>query len=569
MRAERQSDNRTAYLGSLMILLCSNVSLWCAATGRLSGTIKDPSGASVPGARITLVNSVLKSEFKTVSNGLGFYSFPALLVGHYNLTIEAAGFKTPQKTSLTVDTDAALTVDVALQLGQRSETITITATEATIEAQVDTVATHLGELVTGSQMAALPLNGRSYTDLLPIQPGVIPATTLEPNSVIMAGVTGTLAPSGDLNPGNLSIDGQRESSNGFMVDGIDVQEHMNGGTSVVPNLDSIDEFRVLTNNFDPEYGNYNGGMVSVVTKSGRDQFHGDAFEFLRNTILDARGYFDANRPDFRQNQFGGTLGGPIKRETAYFFGDYQGTRTNEGVETGLISVPSLEDRAGNLSDIASSLTGTVSGPYLANLLSQKLGYRVSAGEPYYKTGCTTSSSCVFPSAVIPQSAWSSPGRALLAYIPSPNVGSNQFSTSAYAQTVRDDKSSWRFDANSRWGQISAYYFFDDYRLDNPYPGQQGGASIPGFDALTYGRAQLISLGDAKAFGAGTVNEIHLGFLRNANVIGQPRGGLGVSMASQGFESGPGTAGIMVQAPQFEGVENITFPSFVMGLPITN
>jgi len=552
-----------------MILLCSKALLWGAATGRLSGTIKDPSGAVFPRATITLVNTALKSEFRTVSDGQGFYSFPAVPVGHYDLTIEAAGFKTQKKPNLTVDTDAALTIDVALELGQRSETVTITATAATTEIHVDTVATHLGELVTGSQMAALPLNGRSYTDLLPIQPGVIPATTLQPNSVIMAGVTGTLAPSGDLNPGNLSIDGQRESSNGFMVDGIDVQEHMNGGTSIVPNLDSIDQFRILTSTFDPEYGNYNGGMVTVVTKSGTDQFHGDAFEFLRNTALDARGYFDPNRPNFQQNQFGGTLGGPIEHQTVYFFADYQGTRTNEGVATGLISVPSLEDRAGNLSDIASSLAGTVSGAYLANLLTQKLGYPVSAGEPYYKTGCTTSSSCVFPSAVIPRSAWSSPGLALLAYIPPPNVGSNQFSTSAYAQTVRDDKASGRVDANSRWGQISAYYFFDDYRLDNPYPGQQGGASIPGFDALNLGRAQLISLGDAKAFGAGTVNELHLGFLRNANVIGQPRGGLGVSMASQGFVSGPGTAGIVVQAPQFEGVENITFPSFVMGLPITN
>ena len=554
---------------SILACLASNVSLWGAVAGRLSGTIKDPSGAVFPGATITLVNTALKSEFRTVSDGQGFYSFPALPVGHYDLTIEAAGFKTQKKPNLTVDTDAALTIDVTLQLGQRSETVTITAAAATTEIHVDTVATHLGELVTGSQMAALPLNGRSYTDLLPIQPGVIPATTLQSNSVIMAGVTGTLAPSGDLNPGNLSIDGQRESSNGFMVDGIDVQEHMNGGTSIVPNLDSIDQFRILTSTFDPEYGNYNGGMVTVVTKSGTDQFHGDAFEFLRNTALDARGYFDPNRPNFQQNQFGGTLGGPIEHQTVYFFADYQGTRTNEGVATGLISVPSLEDRAGNLSDIASSLAGTVSGAYLANLLTQKLGYPVSAGEPYYKTGCTTSSSCVFPSAVIPRSAWSSPGLALLAYIPPPNVGSNQFSTSAYEQTVRDDKASGRVDANSRWGQMSAYYFFDDYRLDNPYPGQQGGASIPGFDALNLGRAELISLGDAKAFGAGTVNELHLGFLRNANVIGQPRGGLGVSTASQGFVSGPGTAGIVVQAPQFEGVENITFPSFVMGLPITN
>ncbi len=550
-------------IAAFAFLVCSTASLWAAANGSISGTVLDPSGGVVPNATITAVNTALKSEFNTVSNGEGFYSFPTLPVGRYDLTIEAAGFKTQKKTNLAVDTDSALKVDVVLQLGQGSETVVVQS----FEAQVDTVATHLGEVVTGSQMTALPLNGRGFTDLLSIQPGVIPVSTLLPNSVIMAGVTGGLSPSGDLNPGNLSIDGQRESANGFMVNGVDVQEHMNGGTSIVPNLDSIDEFRVLTNNFDPEYGNYNGGMVTVVTKSGSDSFHGNVFEFLRNTDLDARGYFDPSRAEFKQNQFGGTLGGPIKHQKVYFFGDYQGTRTTEGVDTGLISVPSAQDRMGNLSDVASSLTGNVSGSYLAGVLSQKLGYAVSAGEPYYTGGCATTSSCVFPNAVIPQSAWSAPALALLKYIPSPNRGPDQFSTSAYPETVRDDKASGRVDANSQWGQLSAYYFFDNYWVDNPYPGQQGGASIPGFDALTFGQAQLIGLGDAEVFGSGSVNEVHLGYLRYANMIGQPKGGLGVSMSSQGFAPPP--TGIVVQAPQFEGVENITFPSFVMGVPITN
>jgi hypothetical protein len=557
---------RSGWLVGFLLCACSGLSLSAAANGSLSGTLRDPSGGVVPGARVTLVNAALKSEFKASSDGQGYYTFPTLPVGHYDMKIEAAGFKTQKKTNLTIDTDAALKLDVVLALGQQSETVIVAAAEAATEVQVDTVATHLGELVTGSQMIALPLNGRSFTDLLSIQPGVIPITTLLPNSVIMAGVTGGLSPSGDLNPGNLSITGQRESSNGFLVNGIDVQEHMNGGTSIVPNLDSIDQFRVLTNNFDPEYGNYNGGMVTVVTKSGSDSFHGNAFEFLRNTDLDARGYFDPTRAPFRQNQFGGTLGGPIKHHKIYFFGDYQGTRTTEGVETGLISVPSTQDRAGNLSDVGGSLTGNVSGSYLATLLSQKLGYPVSSGEPYYTPGCAIAT-CVFPNAVIPASAWSTPAINLLQYIPSPNTGADQFSTSAYPETVRDDKTSGRIDANSGWGQLSAYYFFDNYRLDNPYPGQQGGASVPGFDALTFGQAELVSLGDTRTFGSGSVNEAHVGFLRYANVIGQPKGGLGVSLASQGFAPPP--TGIRVQAPQFEGVENITFPSFVMGVPVTN
>jgi hypothetical protein len=551
-------QSRLFGIWGILILICSPVWLWAAADGSISGTLKDPSGAVLPGATVTLVNTALKSGYKAISNEKGFYSFPALPVGHYDLTIAATSFRTQTKKNLTVDTDAALRVDAVLALEQRSDSVTVEA-KAASEVQVDTVATHLGELVTGPQMTALPLNGRSYTDLLPIQPGVAPVSTLLPNSVIMAGVTGGLSPSGDLNPGNLSIDGQRESSNGFLVNGIDVQEHMNGGTSIVANLDSIDQFRVLSNNFDPEYGNYNGGIVTVITKSGSDSFHGNVFEFFRNTALDARGYFDPSRPVFRQNQFGGTLGGPVKHQKVYFFGDYQGTRTNEGVETGEISVPSMQDRSGNLSDMASSLTGKVDGSNIASFLSAKLHYGVTRGEPYTQ---------VFPNAVIPMSAWSAPALALLQYIPSPNISADQFSTSAYAQTVRDDKSSGRIDANTRLGQLSAYYFFDDYRLDNPYPGQQGGASVPGFDALTFGRAQLVSVGDTRAFGTSTVNEFHIGYLRNANVIGQPRGGLGVSLAAQGFVTN-GVPGFTVQAPQFEGVENIVFPSFVMGLPITN
>lgn len=543
--------------------------VWAWAGGSLSGVVKDITGAVIPGVKLKLVNTGLKTEFDATSDNRGFYSFPALPVGHYDLTIQADGFQPQKKTNIAIDADAAVTLDATLEVAQQSEIVTVSAAEAGLQTQVDTVATHLGEVVLDAQIQSIPLNGRSYTDLLAIQPGVTPVTSLTPTSVIMAGVTGTINPSGDANPGDVSIDGQRESANGFMVNAIDVQEHMNGGTSVIPNLDSIQEFRVLTNNFDTEYGNYNGGMINVVTKSGSNAFHGDAFEFLRNTVLDARNYFDPMRGVFRQNQFGGTAGGPIKKDRVFFFLDYQGTRTVQGISSPLTTVLSMPERQGNFSDAASTLTGTVSGPNIANLLTQALGYPVSTGERYYTPGCTSPSACVLPNAIIPGSAWSAPAQHLLQYIPTPNSGSNLFSTSAYPETVRDDKAGSRIDANTRLGQLSGYYFVDDYALDNPYPGGQGGASIPGFDALTIGRAQEITIGDTKILSPTTVNEFHVGFLRNVNNIGQPHGGSGVSLQSQGFVTGPGTAGIVVQAPQFEGVENIVFPSFVMGVPITN
>jgi hypothetical protein len=596
--AHRWGTRARSSLASAVLLAIFAVSPVLAATGgSISGAVVDQTGAVVPGATIRLINVGQQTTFKAISDQEGLYAFPNLPVGRYELTISAAGFTTQRKTGLAVDTDSSTRVDIRLTIETATDTVTVTGDTGV---QVDTVSTHLGEVVSGSQMAALPLNGRSYTDLLSIQPGVAPVSTLLPSSVIMAGVTGSIDPSGDLNPGNLSINGQRESSNGFMVNGVDVQEHMNGGTSVIPDLDSIEEFRVLTNNFDPEYGNYNGGMVTVVSKQGSNKVHGNAFEFFRNTDLDARGYFDPTRSSFNQNQFGGTIGGPVRHDKIFFFSDYQGTRTTQGVSTGDISVPTLAERSGDFSSDASlfettatnpsggsvTVPTTVSGPYLASqVLTPGLGYAVTGGEPYYFTAteanpnspslaeygysCESTAQCVFPTLSIPQSAWSSPAQHLLQYIPSPNVGAGQFSTSADAQTVRDDKGSARIDGNSRVGQLSAYYFLDDYRLDNPYPGSVAGASVPGFDALTIGRAQLLAVGETTVLGSSTVNELHLGYLRNANIIGQPKGGLGVSLASQGFTTGAGTPGIVVQAPQFEGVENITFPTFVMGVPITN
>ncbi len=439
MKANRKPGTLCAIARFVLLaalFACLATISWAAATGSMSGTIKDPSGSVIPGASLLLANLDLTTQYKASTDEQGLYSFPSLPVGRYELTIEAAGFKTVRKTGLVIDTDAALKVDATLEIGQQSETVTVAATAATTEAQVDTVATHLGELVTGSQMTSLPLNGRSYTDLLSIQPGVIPVTTLQPNSVIMAGVTGTISPSGDLNPGNQSIDGQRESANGFIVNGVDVQEHMNGGTSIIPNLDSIDEFRVLTNNFDPEYGNYNGGMVTVVTKSGSDTFHGNAFEFLRNTVARRARLFRSHSPHVPPEPVRRYARRPGQAPEDLFLLRLSGHAHHPGhshrqyhgaVASGPHGQPVRSGRCRvfhhNFQNGQNVTTpATVSdGGYLASLLSQKLGYAVSPGESYYTAGCTSSSQCVFPNAVIPQRAWSAPAVNLLPYIPTPNV----------------------------------------------------------------------------------------------------------------------------------------------------
>src|ERR1051325_11265626 len=352
------------------LILFGSSTAFAQVGGSISGTVKDPTGGVVPGVSVTATNTVLGSMFNTVTDGQGNYTFPKLPVARYDVTLTIDGFKPQKRTGIQVDADSALQINVMLELGEQSETVTVSVNAV----RVDTVSTQLGEVVASQTMTSLSLNGRSYTDLLSIQPGVIPTTTIQSNSVIMAGVTGPVAPSGELNPGIVSVSGQRETANGFYVNGSDVQERMNGGTGVVPNLDSIEEFRLLTNNFDPEYGNYNGGIVNVVTKSGSDMWRGNLFEFFRNTNLDARNYFSPERAKFNQNQPGGTVGGPLRRGKLFFFGDYQATRTTQGIETGNIPVPSLSERAGDFSDIADQLTGVVNGSNWANVLSQRLGY---------------------------------------------------------------------------------------------------------------------------------------------------------------------------------------------------
>jgi hypothetical protein len=541
---------------------------WAAVTGSISGTVTDSAGLGVSGASLIVTNAAQGFQVNGTTDEKGVYNFPRLAVGTYDVQISMSGFKPVKKSGIKVDADSAVRMDFMLELSTHIEQITVAGTAEQVH--VETTSTQAGEVVNGKEMTSVALNGRSYTDLLALQPGIVPMSTQLPDSIVMAGASVAIAPSGGLNPGNQSISGQREDANGFLVNGGDVKELMNGGTAIVPDLDSIAEFRVLTNNFDAEYGNYSGGIINVITKSGGNAFHGSAFEFLRNTDLDARNFFSPERGFFRQNQFGGTAGGPIKKNKLFFFLDFQGTRTAHSIDTGLIAVPTLSERSGKFSDASSQLTGTVGGPYLANLLSQKLGYGVSSGEPYYTLGCTNPAQCAFPNAIIPQNVWAAPAQHLLKYIPLPNNGPGTFTTGAYGQTLRDDKGSLQIDEDAgRLGLISIYDFFDDYRLNNPYPTGQGGASIPGFNALNLGRSQLLSFGDTKAFQSTTVNEIRVSYMRDANNVGQPSGGVGPSLASQGFVTGVGTPGIVPLAPAIEGIENTIFSSFVMGTPITN
>jgi Carboxypeptidase regulatory-like domain/TonB dependent receptor len=560
-RAGQSSSASLRLLALILVALGSIFSspLWAGEGGRISGTILDETNAVIVGAHVTVTNVDTGVARSTTTDDHGTYVFAELPVGHYDMSVESMGFRPYRRTAITLYVGSSLLIDAKLEVGKSTQEVTVE--EGAVH--VETSDTQLGDVITASKMTAMPLNGRSYTDLLALQPGVLPATSLTSDTQQDVGVS-ALFPSGGLNPGTISINGQREFANAFILNGSDTEEDVNSGTTIIPNLDSIAEFRILTSSFNAEFGEYSGGQINVVTKSGTNEFHGNAFEFLRNTDLDAKNFFSPARGIFQQNQFGGTFGGPIVRKRLFFFVDYQGTRMKQGVDTGLIPIPSAQDRSGDLSDLANSLGGTVNGQYWANLLSQKLGYSVTPGETYYTSGCNSSSQCVLPNAAIPASAWSAPATNLLKYIPEPNVGVNTFSTSSENEILGDDKGAGRIDYDSRWGLVSLYYFIDRYTLNNPYPVAQSGASVPGFNALNTGLAQLFSLGDTKPLGSSMINEFHASFMRANNDLGQPEGGKGISLASQGFVTGPGTPGIVPLNPAGEGVENIVFNAFSIG-----
>jgi hypothetical protein len=289
-------------------------------TGSISGVVPDKSGAVISGATVVATDTQTGVQTTQKTDAKGFYNLSTLAVGTYDLEIKRVGFKIFRHPRLVIDANSALRADASLDVGSINEKIEV-STEATL---VDTQTTQMGEVIEGSKMTSVPLNGRSFIDLLALQPGVSPYKSDDTTSGVGADPTTV---SGDQSNGTQSVNGGRLGSNGFMVNGADAQEGVHNGAAIIPNLDSIYEFRIITNNFDAEYGNFSGGQINVVTKSGTNRFHGAAFDFLRNTDFDAANYFaQGTRGDFKQNQFGGTIGGPIKKDRVFFFGDYQGNR---------------------------------------------------------------------------------------------------------------------------------------------------------------------------------------------------------------------------------------------------
>jgi len=573
----RRFSHRAWYLFLLLTLCFPVAGLYAGVTASISGTVTDASGAAVAGATVTATNVDTGVVTTQTTNAQGYYSFQALPLGKYTIDAQQPGFKTTRRTDIILEVNDALVVDLTLQVGQQTERVEV----STDTLHVETSNTQMGEVIEAKQMTAVPLVTRSYTDLLALQPGVVSET-----SGMSGGIGGPYGSflsatwvipqvSGSLNAGQLSVNGQREAANGFILNGVTVQETGFSGAGAIPNLDSIEEFRILTNNFDAEYGNYSGGEINVVTKSGTNQWHGNVFEFFRNTDLNAANFFESGRRgSYHQNQFGGTFGGPIKKDKLFFFADYQGNRVIQAVPQVISPAPSAALLQGDLTSVIPSLTGTVASDPLsnpnswANQLSALLGGQpITPKEPYYFTGCTLASQCVFPNAHLDPSHFNPIAKNMLPFIqPANNAAQNAFSTNAGKIDLNDDKFSGRVDDNSRWGLLSVYFFWDKFHRIDPYWASPN-PTYPGFSIQSKGQTYVVNLGNTKTFGSATVNEFRFGFFRLDTPFNQPLGGTQVTLAQLGFASGENRApGIFVGAPSVEGVPEADFNSFTIGVP---
>ncbi len=310
-------------------------------TATIVGTVQDATGAVVPGASVavTATDTGIKTTARTDSTGN--YVVTPLRIGNYSVRVEASGFKTETHAGIVLQVQDRLRVDFTMQVGSVNETVNVEAAVPVVQ----TESSALGDVVASQQITDMPLNGRDYTQLATLTTGVVKITESSGN------INGATSQTNGNAGGAFAVNGTRGNLNNFMLDGIDNNSNDNAGNVLQTNVDAIQEFKVQTSNYSAEFGRSGGAVINATIKSGTNQFHGTAFDFLRNDALDSRGFFEpAGQPKapFRQNQFGGTLGGPIRRNKTFFFMDYQGTRAGTS-QTDISTVPTAAEIGGNFS----------------------------------------------------------------------------------------------------------------------------------------------------------------------------------------------------------------------------
>lgn len=469
---------------ALLVLLISTSCPLFAQTfrGTVLGTVTDSQGAVVPGAKVTVKNVNTGLERTTQTSPDGSYAIPELPIGTYTITVNQSGFQTSVTTSVAVDVAGERRVDVALKPGQVSETVQVSGESLPV---VETTNDTLGGVLTQQDVKDLPINGRDYTKLIFLNPGVAGSAdqiTDSPGSF-----------------GEFSMNGARGRSNNYLLDGTDMndgyrndpainQAGVFGTPSAILPIDAVSDLRVLSN-FQPEYGRNGGAIVNIVTKSGTNAVHGDFFEYFRNDALDARNYFDPTsspKAPFHNNQFGGSLGGPIVKDKTFFYLDYEGQRENVGVVS-LACVPTQAQIASATKNVQTA-GGAVSsvGTAILNFFPHNSANFIP-GTTSHNAGCFNASNQFAPD--------------YTAIAPSFN------NLSSFIAKI--DHS---FNPSN---SISGRYFFGDSTQQFPLALNASGGQLPGFDTVTPTRVQLISLSYVRVISSTAVNELRYGWNRFA------------------------------------------------------
>ena len=445
-------------------------------TGNLRGTITDPSGAVVAHATVTAMQSETGLRRAASSGRDGAFVITELPVGHYRLQVEAKGFQRYLQEGISLNVNETATVPVRLKVGTEKQEVTVRANAQLIQPTV----TSLGKAVLSRELLSLPLDGRNFSQLGVLQPGVVPITP------------GLAQAGGSLREGQAyAVNGQRPESNNFLIDGASNFSSVDGGFILKPPIDAISEFRILTNGANAEFGHSAGSTTNIITRSGSNRFHGAAWEFLRNDAMDARNYFAPQVEPLKQSQFGGTLGGPIRKDKTFFFAYYEGFRNRQG-ETQSATVPSLLERQGNFSQTIDPSTGKV------NPLINEF-----TGQP-------------FPGNQLP---FINPiAHNLLQFFPLPNRGPNTFTTT---QSLHLDSEQFGARVDHYLSPADTlnfrYMFSNSSTLD---PLSTSGANLPGFPVGEDQRAQNFVGQETHTFSPSMIGVARFSFLRNKFLLDQ-------------------------------------------------
>jgi hypothetical protein len=506
------------------VLLCTCVLALCPlvygqATGSFFGTVADTTGSVIAGARVTVTAQETGVSRDGTTDQTGHYLVPLLAVGTYTVKVSMQNFQTVSQTNLRLQVDEHRELDFTLPPASVTQTVEVSATPVAVQTADPT----LGQVITSQQVAQLPLNGRDFVQLATLTPGTTQETS--PQSFFNAGPSSEVSARGTY---SLSVGGSRAQSTDWLLDGNDNNELTAGGIAILPSIDAIQEFKVLTFNYSAEYGTRAGPTVLVTTKSGTNNFHGSVFEFFRNTKLDARSFFAAEKEKFNLNQFGGALGGPIQKDKTFFFADYQGKRQRHGIPfVGTIPTAAMKNGDFRADPFIFNSDGLLKNPYATG--SEPTNFQCVPGtenlatpvsEPVNADGSQAAGT---PCNVIPATLFDPVGKKMIGLYPN---AANTFNALGFnyanvpVRRLDENEFDLRVDHNfSLKDSVFARFSYD--QATSFVPGGSPGFAEQGAFASTQNitnHGRNVAVSETHVFSERTVNQFNAGFNRIFNHI---------------------------------------------------